>query len=68
VFASAVGADHEKGQIGFETARLAVSIPLTIYVLGLWLVRERYQLQPLKATLMLFFEVLIAAIDLNEQP
>ncbi len=42
-----------------EAAAWAVTIPLALYVLGLWLVRDRYQLNDVHSSCLLFFAVLI---------
>mgnify|MGYP001794028099 CR=1 FL=1 len=51
---------HLEGQhLSPETAAWAVTIPLALYVVGLWLVRDRYQLSDLHSSCLLFFAVLI---------
>lgn len=51
---------HEGKHLSLETAAWAVTIPLALYVIGLWLVRDRYQLKNVHSSLMLFFAVIIA--------
>ncbi|MEM9089424.1 MAG: low temperature requirement protein A [Cyanobacteria bacterium P01_F01_bin.53] len=46
--------------VSVETAGFAIAIPLALYVLGLWLVRDRYQLRQFHGSVLLFFAVLIA--------
>lgn len=51
---------HLEGQhLSLETAAWAVTIPLALYVVGLWLVRDRYQLNDLHSSCLLFFAALI---------
>ena len=46
-------------QVTHATAAWAISIPLGLYVLGIWLVRDRYQLQNAHSATLLFFAVLL---------
>ena len=43
-----------------EVAALAISIPIALYLVGLWLVRDRYVLRKTYGAFLLFFAVLIA--------
>lgn len=57
----ALEGDHlEAGHVAVQTAGLAISLPLGLYILGLWLVRDRYQLHPWQGSWLLFGAVLIA--------
>ena len=42
-----------------ELAGLAISLPLALYILGIWFVRDRYHLSPKQNAPLLFFAVLI---------
>ncbi|NEQ55416.1 MAG: low temperature requirement protein A [Leptolyngbya sp. SIO3F4] len=56
-----LAADHGgEAHVSLQTAGLAISIPLALYIVSLWLVRDRYQLKQPYGALMLFFAVLIA--------
>lgn len=51
---------HETAhQVSHATATWAIAIPLALYVLGIWLVRDRYQLQNMQSTTLLLFSVLL---------
>ncbi|MEM6452882.1 MAG: low temperature requirement protein A [Cyanobacteria bacterium P01_D01_bin.105] len=45
--------------LSLAAASWAVTVPLALYVVGLWLVRDRYQLNNLHSSCLLFFAVLI---------
>ena len=60
LMAELMSATHHEGQhLSLETAAWAVTIPLALYVVGLWLVRDRYQLNSLHSSCLLFFALLI---------
>ena len=50
---------HDGKHLSPEIAAWAVTIPLALYVIGLWLVRDRYQLNNLHSSCLLFFALLI---------
>ncbi|MEA5468151.1 low temperature requirement protein A [Spirulina sp. 06S082] len=43
-----------------EIAAFAIALPIALYVVGLWLVRDRYILRNVDGSFLLFFAVLIA--------
>ncbi|MEL6493879.1 MAG: low temperature requirement protein A [Cyanobacteria bacterium J06623_7] len=50
---------HEGKHLAPETVAWAITIPLALYIIGLWLVRDRYQLNNLHSSCILFFAVMI---------
>ncbi|MGD1909041.1 MAG: low temperature requirement protein A [Leptolyngbyaceae cyanobacterium] len=60
LMAELMSSTHHEGQhLSPETAAWAITVPLALYVVGLWLVRDRYQLNDLHSSCLLFFAVLI---------
>ena len=60
LMAELMSSTHHEGQhLSLEAAAWAVTIPLALYVVGLWLVRDRYQLSNLHSSCLLFFALLI---------
>lgn len=51
-----------------EIAAWAITIPLALYIVGFWLVRDRYQFKKLHNLVLLFFAVLIGLSALLPYP